>query len=50
LTKKNKNVILTDQGSKQVEKILRIPDLYDPRDPWIPYVLNAIKANALFFQ
>jgi preprotein translocase subunit SecA len=46
---KNKNVILTDQGSKQVEKILRIQDLYDPRDPWIPYVINAIKANALFF-
>ena len=47
---KNKNVILTDQGSKQVEKILRIQDLYDPRDPWIPYVINAIKANALFFN
>ena len=47
---KNKNVILTDQGSKQVEKILWIQDLYDPRDPWIPYVINAIKANALFFN
>ena len=47
---KNKNVILTDQGSKQIEQILRIQDLYDPRDPWIPYVINAIKANALFFN
>jgi preprotein translocase subunit SecA len=47
---KNKNIILTDSGSKQVEKILRIQDLYDPRDPWIPYVINAIKANALFFN
>ena len=47
---KNKNVVLTDEGSKQVEKILRIQDLYDPRDPWIPYVINAIKANALFFN
>jgi preprotein translocase subunit SecA len=47
---KNKNVILTDQGSKQVEQILRIQDLYDPRDPWIPYVINAIKANELFFN
>ena len=46
---KNKNIILTDQGSKQVEKILRIQDLYDSRDPWIPYVINAIKANSLFF-
>ena len=47
---KNKNIILTEDGSKQIEKILRIQDLYDPRDPWIPYVINAIKANALFFN
>jgi len=47
---KNKNIILTEQGSKQIEQILRIQDLYDPRDPWIPYVINAIKANALFFN
>jgi preprotein translocase subunit SecA len=47
---KNKNVILTEPGSKQIEKILRIQDLYDPRDPWIPYIINAVKANALFFN
>ena len=47
---KNKNVILTDQGSKQIEQILSIQDLYDVRDPWIPYVINAIKANALFLN
>lgn len=46
---KNKNIVLTDQGSKQAENILRIQDLYDPRDPWIPYLINAIKAKALFF-
>ena len=50
IDEKNKNVILTDDGSKQIEKILRIQDLYDPRDPWIPYVINAIKANVLFFN
>jgi preprotein translocase subunit SecA len=47
---KNKNVILTEEGSKQIEKILSIQDLYDPSDPWIPYIINAIKANALFFN
>ena len=47
---KNKNVILTEEGSKQIEKILSIQDLYDPRDPWIPYIINAIKANALYFN
>lgn len=47
---KNKNIVLTDEGSRQIEQILRIQDLYDPRDPWIPYIINAIKANALFFN
>lgn len=47
---KNKNIVLTDPGSKRIEQILRIQDLYDQRDPWIPYVLNAIKANALFLN
>jgi preprotein translocase subunit SecA len=28
---KNKNVILTEEGSKQIEKILSIQDLYDPK-------------------
>jgi len=47
---KNKNILLTEEGSKQIEKILKIQDLYDPRDPWIPYIINALKANALFFK
>ena len=47
---KNKNVVLTDQGSKQIEKILSIQDLYDPKDPWIPYISNALKANSLYFK
>ena len=47
---KNKNVLLTEEGSKQIEKILSIQDLYDPKDPWIPYIINALKANALFFN
>lgn len=47
---KNKNVILTEEGSKQIEKILSIQDLYDRKDPWIPYIINALKANALFFN
>jgi len=47
---KNKNVILTEDGSKQIEQILSVQDLYDPRDPWIPYIINALKANALYFN
>ena len=47
---KNKNVIITEKGSKQIEKILNIQDLYDRKDPWIPYIINALKADALFFK
>ena len=47
---KNKNIILTEQGSKKIEKILSIQDLYDIQDPWIPYIINAIKAKTLFFN
>jgi len=47
---KNKNVILTEQGSIQIENILGIEDLYNPNDPWIPYVITAIKATTLFFK
>ena len=47
---KNRNIILTEQGTAQIEKILQVEDLYNPNDPWIPYILSAIKATALFFQ
>lgn len=47
---KNRNIILTEQGTEQIEKILQIEDLYNPNDPWIPYILSAIKATALFFR
>jgi len=50
IDEKNKNVLLTQEGSKQVETILNIPDLYDPKDPWIPYIINSLKANSLFFN
>ena len=47
---KNRNIILTEQGTGQIEKILQVEDLYNPNDPWIPYILSAIKATALFFR
>lgn len=50
IDEKNKNIILTETGSKQIENILNIKNLYDPNDPWIPYIINAIKANALYFN
>ena len=50
IDEKNKNVLLTEEGSKQIENILNVQDLYDPMDPWIPYIINALKANSLYFN
>lgn len=47
---KNRNVTLTELGSQQVEKIIQTQDLYNPCDPWIPYIINALRANSLFFN
>ena len=47
---KDKNITLTDEGSRQVEEILKMQDLYDSRDPWIPYIVNAVRAKALYFK
>ena len=50
IDEKNKNIILTEKGTIVVEKILLVDDLYDPLDPWIPYIINAIKAKCLYFN
>nr|CAD1829679.1 unnamed protein product [Ananas comosus var. bracteatus] len=47
---KQKNVLLTEQGYEDAEEILEIKDLYDPREQWASYVLNAIKAKELFLR
>lgn len=48
--KKNKNITLTEKGSIKVEKLLNISNLYDPEDPWIPYIVNALQSIALYFN
>jgi len=48
--KRKKNVILTEQGTTQIENILNVEDLYNLNDPWIPYIINALKAKTLFFR
>lgn len=47
---KARNVILTDEGFVEAEKILGVSDLFDPEDPWAHYVFNAIKAKELFIN
>ncbi|KAI6697652.1 hypothetical protein NL676_017771 [Syzygium grande] len=47
---KQKTVLLTEQGYEDAEEILEVKDLYDPREQWALYVLNAIKAKELFLR
>ncbi|HBE50430.1 MAG TPA: preprotein translocase subunit SecA, partial [Cyanobacteria bacterium UBA11369] len=47
---KARNVILSDEGFAQAEKLLEVNDLFDPNDPWAHYIFNAIKAKELFIK
>ncbi|KAL0284461.1 UNVERIFIED_CONTAM: protein translocase subunit SECA1, chloroplastic [Sesamum angustifolium] len=47
---KQKTVLLTEQGYADAEEILDVKDLYDPREQWASYILNAIKAKELFLK
>lgn len=44
----SQSVVLTERGFSDVEKILNVEDLFNPRDPWSPYIINALKAKSLF--
>lgn len=45
---KARNVLLSDEGFAEAERLLKVTDLYDPNDPWAHYIFNAIKAKELF--
>ena len=45
---KQRSCILTDEGFAKTEKLLKVNDLFDPKDPWAHYVTNALKAKELF--
>lgn len=47
---KQKTALLMEQGYEDAEEILGVKDLYDPREQWASYVLNAIKAKELFLR
>lgn len=48
IDEKNKNIILSEAGIAQCEKILEINNLYNIKNPWVKYIINAIKAKELF--
>ena len=50
IDEKAKNIILTEKGIINCETFLKINNLYDLDNPWIPYILNALKAKEFFFR
>ena len=47
---KQRSCILTDEGFAKTEQLLKVTDLFDPKDPWAHYVTNALKAKELFVK
>jgi preprotein translocase subunit SecA len=47
---KARNVLMTDEGFKNAEKLLGVGDLYETENPWAHYVFNAIKAKELYIK
>jgi preprotein translocase subunit SecA len=45
---KRKDINLTEEGYEKAKTIVGKKSLYDPLDPWILEILNALKANYLF--
>ena len=45
---KNQVVTFLEEGIEVCEQALTVSDLYSAYDPWIPYLLNSIKAKELF--
>ena len=48
IDEKTKNVTLNEEGIKCCEDALEITNLYDFEDPWVPYILNALKAKEFY--
>ena len=47
---KQRTCTLTDEGFSKSEDLLKVSDLYDPKDPWAHYITNALKAKELFIK
>lgn len=47
---KARNVLLSDEGFEEAERLLGVTDLFDSEDPWAHYIFNAVKAKELFIK
>lgn len=45
IDEKQKSVLMTEEGYEAAENCLGVADLYDPKEQWASYVINAVKAK-----
>lgn len=45
---KEQSVLLTERGYSDLEQALKVRDLFDARNPWAHFILNALKAKEIF--
>ena len=50
IDEKNRNITLTDNGIIFCETFLKTKNLYDVKNPWAQYIINALKAKELFLK
>ena len=50
IDEKAKKISLTEKGLARTKILLNVDNLYSIQDPWIPYILNSLKARYLFFR
>nr|YP_011007582.1 Preprotein translocase subunit secA [Syringoderma abyssicola]WAM65011.1 Preprotein translocase subunit secA [Syringoderma abyssicola] len=50
IDEKAKKISLTNKGLERTKILLDVENIYSIQDPWIPYILNSLKARYLFFR
>lgn len=50
IDEKAKRISLTAKGLERTKILLKVDNIYSIEDPWIPYILNSLKARYLFFK
>nr|QWK43649.1 preprotein translocase subunit A [Desmarestia aculeata] len=50
IDEKAKRISLTEKGLERTKILLKVDNIYSIEDPWIPYILNSLKARYLFFR
>jgi len=47
---KQRNCVLIEDGVEAAEKLVGKGDLFDPQDPWFPFIINALNAKELYIK